>query len=267
LGNLRKRIALLGCTALFVGLSAVPANAAPEQTLSSSEVEARLDKFVAEHPRDLVGLNELAKQLTGEGTRVSLNNEGEVTPAHAQSVLDGKNSRTARAIPSDAFDVYVTYAPLAPGSRQLKIYDQWNWRDDFVGQGAPEDIAELQLSIPDGCVRHGNLGANTGKWDGAITNRATLRDAGVSTRSPIWNINDGTSGFENLTDNGYITATLDASQCTVGGPAQIGFAFTYEANRGGSVVSVSAGFGGLSVSYANQGDVFKKSSQPIWGAL
>jgi prepilin-type processing-associated H-X9-DG protein len=214
-----------------------------------------------------VGLDRLSKRLTGQGTRVSINGDGEVTPEHAQAVLDGKHSGLTRAaFPSDAFDVYVTYVPLAQGSRQLTVYGQWDWRDDFVGQAAPEDIASLQFSYPD-CVRHGNLAANTGMWDGSVTNRATLRDAGVSSKAPIWNIHDGTSGFANLTDNGCVTSTLNAANCTVGGPAQVGIAFAYEANRGGSVVSVSAGFGALSVGYSNQGDVLRKSSQPIYGAL
>lgn len=267
MGKLFKRIAFSASVALLIGLTAVPAQADGGRKLSSAEVEAQIDAYVAKHPNDIVGLSRLSKRLTGAPTRVSLNREGEVSPEHAQAVLDGKASgMQTMAFPQDAFDVFVTYVPLAQGSRQLKVYGQWNWRDDFVGQGAPEDIASLQFSYPD-CVRHGNLLANTGMWDGTVTNRATLRDAGVGSKSPLWNIADGTSGFANLTDNGYVSATLNAANCTVGGPAQVGIAFSYEANRGGSVSNVSVGWGFLNIGYNSQGDVLRKSTQPIYGAL
>jgi hypothetical protein len=267
LGNLSKKTAVVTSAALLIGLAAMPANAAPTKKHSSAEIEAQFDKFVAENPQDIVGLNKLSQKLTGQSVRVSLNNEGEVSPEHGQAVLSGESTGIQpMAFPSDAFNVFVTYVPLAQGSRQLKVYGQWNWRDDFVGQGAPEDLASLQFTYPD-CVRHGNLLANTGKYEGTVTNRATLRDAGVGSKSPIWNIADGTSGFANLTDNGYVTSTLNAANCTVGGPAQVGIAFSYEANRGGSIASVSVGWGFLNIGYNSQSDVLRKSSQPIYGVL
>jgi len=241
MGKLRKQMAVIASAALLIGLAATPASAEVGKKLSNAEIEAQIDQFVANNPQDIVGLNKLSKKLTGQSTRISLNNEGEVSAEHAQAVLNGESTGLQpMAFPQDAFNVFVTYVPLAQGSRQLKVYGQWNWRDDFVGQGAPEDLASLQFTYPD-CVRHGNLLANTGKYDGTVTNRATLRDAGVGSKSPIWNIADGTSGFANLTDKGYVTSTLNAANCTVGGPAQVGIAFSYEANRGGSVASVSVG--------------------------
>ncbi|BCW37726.1 hypothetical protein StoSoilA2_37820 [Arthrobacter sp. StoSoilA2] len=267
MGKLPKQMAVIASAALLIGLAATPASAEVGKKLSNAEIEAQIDQFVANNPQDIVGLNKLSKKLTGQSTRISLNNEGEVSAEHAQAVLNGESTGLQpMAFPQDAFNVFVTYVPLAQGSRQLKVYGQWNWRDDFVGQGAPEDLASLQFTYPD-CVRHGNLLANTGKYDGTVTNRATLRDAGVGSKSPIWNIADGTSGFANLTDNGYVTSTLNAANCTVGGPAQVGIAFSYEANRGGSVASVSVGWGFLNIGYNSQGDVLRKSSQPIYGAL
>ena len=76
MGKLFKRIAFSASVALLIGLTAVPAQADGGRKLSSAEVEAQIDAYVAKHPNDIVGLSRLSKRLTGAPTRVSLNRFG-----------------------------------------------------------------------------------------------------------------------------------------------------------------------------------------------
>lgn len=141
-----------------------------------------------------------------------------------------------------------------PATGVISVSGHWNWRDDFVGQGPPFDIAALQFSS--GCGEFLSHSSATYKWDGTSTNRGTLRHTGVGTNSPLWNIDAQVSGFENYADNGVVATTYDKGACT--GTVQA--AFTYEGNIGGSLTSVSVGWGVLSVNYSGGDLKLQKSS-------
>ncbi|OUE18900.1 hypothetical protein BFL36_12730 [Clavibacter michiganensis] len=133
-----------------------------------------------------------------------------------------------------------------------------NWRDDFAGQGAPVDIAALRFST--NCGTLSDLTSTSTSVSGVATDRTTLRDAGVGTNAPIWNVDAITDGFENQVDRGSFQATYDVSTC---GTTPVQAAFDYEGNQRGVITSVSASFAGLTVGYDNPGLTLRKSTQPI----
>ena len=62
-------------------------------------------------------------------------------------------------------------------------------------------------------------------------------------------------------DHGYVYLQLTN---TCGKVVNVGADLTYEANQGGSVVSVSAGWGFLSVSYGSAGLKRQEGTSPIY---
>lgn len=203
-------------------------------------------------------MSDLAEELGGEVT-VSTNISGPTTPENATQVQASVDTSPApgevspAAIPDDGFVVGIATS-RHPASTVASVSGTWNWRDDFVGQGPPVDIAALRFSS--NCVQYGSTSASTYRYDNVSTGRASLRSAGVGSGGPIWNIADGVSGFVNYTDHGTVTQSVDLAGCS--GAMQA--AFDYEANIGGSVSSVSIGWGALSVNYGSQSTVLQKST-------
>ncbi|GAA3733520.1 hypothetical protein [Salinactinospora qingdaonensis] len=247
---------LLTVSTLFI--PAAVASAETSVQVSADEFHERVEAYQAENPKDYVGLEKLVESLGGEFS-VSTSITGETSAEEAMAInseFDGQEAPSGMATqswPSDAFVVSVA-SSQHPSSPSASVSGYWNYRDDFVGQGSPYDIAALRFS--DSCGQYSSYNAQTYNYQGTTTNRATLRSAGVGTSGPAWNIEDGVSGFVNYTDNGYVSVRYDLSEC--GGTVQA--AFDYEGNNGGSVLSVSAGWGGLSVSYSNPGLTLQKSS-------
>ncbi|WP_141658781.1 hypothetical protein [Carbonactinospora thermoautotrophica] len=96
-------------------------------------------------------------------------------------------------------------------------------------------------------------------------NRSTrlgyLKSSNLNNKAPIFGVRDHEVGFVSQADHGYMGVTLSK---TCRGAREVAAAFDYEANQGGSVMSVSAGWGGLSVSYSNQGLTLQKGTNPIY---
>ncbi|WGT48446.1 hypothetical protein [Tessaracoccus lacteus] len=157
--------------------------------------------------------------------------------------------------PDDVFTVSIVSGSV--GTTKV-VTGSFNWRDSFSGQGAPLDFAALRFSS--GCGTMSGHASSTKSVTGASTKRTSLRSAGVGTNSPIWNVNATTSGFANQADVGAFTVKYDTKGC---GSKKVQAAFDYEANQGGSVVSVSAGWGGLNIGYNSVGLELTKSSKAI----
>ncbi|MDY7530053.1 hypothetical protein [Cryobacterium sp. 10C2] len=117
----------------------------------------------------------------------------------------------------------------------------------------PGPSSPLQLS---------NLDIVTYDTAGNTTSLGSLKDANVINHSPIYNVHDQESGFLNQADSGAALAWLTADNCPLNrynGQA----AFTYDAFEGGSVNSVSASYGALSVSTSGSPLELQKSTQPF----
>lgn len=258
------RTKLSAISAATVALLLVPAGgayaASPDPAVSEDEFSERVLEYAEENPADVEGLEELATSLGGQvESNSSTLYTNEVPGLSDDSVTENSDSSPitpmASNFPSDVFTVNITVSSV--GDTKI-VTGSFDWRDDFAGQAAPFDVAALRFS--DGCGGISNLTSSTVNVSGQQTERTTLRNAGTSTNAPVWNVDAITSGFENQADLGAFSAQFDTSAC---GGKTVRVAFDYEGNQGGSLASVSAGWGGLSVSYSNPGLVLKKSTQPV----
>lgn len=256
---MKRKTASISLVAILVfGAQAVSPAAASVQSQTATEeaFAAQLVAFAEENPGDVAGFERLAIQLGGEVDSSTATLRTSEVPALRNGTGIRPGSRTARAnFPSDVFTVSIVRGSV--GNVAI-VTGSFNWRDNFAGQAAPLDFAALRFSS--GCGTISGLTASTRNVSGQVTNRATLRSAGVGTNAPIWNVDATTVGFVNQADRGSFTARYDLSTC---GGTRVQAAFDYEGNQGGSVVSVSAGFAGLNVSYNNVGLELTKSTPPI----
>lgn len=238
----------------------LPAAATGPGADSTERFHDRFALFVKENPGDYTGLAALVEGM-GSTLDIKLYGVGEVEPEVAQAAYDAMDGQellsdgtiSPMAWPTDAFTVGLATSQ-APGSATVSITGTWNFRDDFLGQGPPVDIASIAIS--QGCGTWSGYYANTYRYDGVSTNRASLRSGGVGTTGPAWNINDTISNFMSYADHGTVGAVYDLTHCS--GAVQT--EFVYEGNDGGSVVNVSLGWGAFTVTYSNPGQTMQKST-------
>lgn len=251
-------------SAATAALLLVPAGGAYAETsaptVSEDEFSEQVMEYADDNPADVEGLKELAISLGGKvKSSSSTLYTDEVPELSDESVTDedvsGAIVPMAGNFPSNVFTVNITVSSV--GDTKI-VTGSFNWRDDFAGQAAPFDVAALRFS--DGCGGITNLMSSTYNVSGQRTDRTTLRNAGTSTNAPVWNVDAVTSGFANQADRGSFSAQFDTGAC---GSKTVRAAFDYEGNQGGALTSVSAGWGGLSVSYSNPGLILKKSTQPV----
>lgn len=235
---------------------------------TSDEFDAYVKQYRLANPHDLIGLNDIIVEHTGQEMTTSINGSQPRTSAEAQELYDSLRAQSSiapegtmgiAAIPTDSFVVMVQAYNSTTGNGVV-IMGSWDWRDDFVGQGDPVDLAAIQINAPD-CVMYDDYDAAAGTWDGSIGNDPTLRNAGLDGNA-VWNVDAVPVGFENQADRGLVTLTAYTHNCPNG--ANVGAAFTYEANKGAGVLGVGVGWGILSVSYNGSADVLQKSSEPVY---
>lgn len=235
-----------------------------------SDFQVAVNSFADKHPGDLTGLQQLVHSLGGEfqvSSTVSSSSSARAVEADIKDFVadDGRNSNAAKDseagefgvtgnFRSDVFAVTIWSASNASGTSAV-VSGQTNWRDNFAGQAAPFDIGSIQFNRTCGTLSGHNVVTRT--YAGKRTYGSTLRDAGVSNGAPVWNIDSRSVGFVNTADTARVSVTYNRSGC---GSSTIQASYTYEGNQGGSLVGVSAGWGGLSVSYSNPGLTLQKST-------
>jgi len=248
----------------------------PSTAVLTKRQELKINAFQRKHPLDIAGLGRLTKKFTGQSLAVQLNGiDHAITPAYAQKIIDmrhalRKQERAARrqgissrGVPLDAFSVAFSWLPTTSKSKKVG-HGVWDFRDNYVNGSAPDDFSSVSTSK--GCSRIGTTTNLTYNYKGQQTaNSAYLYSAGVS-GSPISGVRDSTSGFAMLTDHGFTNVNVqNYSGC---GEHTIGGEYRYEHNQdGGSVLSVSAGFGILSVSYNSVGSRLQRAAGPSYVSI
>lgn len=254
-----------------------------EVTLSAEQAaafNAEVDAYVANHPDDWTGLDNLRQKLWGAPPiEVSLEGvDGPVSAAQADAIIQEREAAweagaaqrqsgdiSLMSVPSDAFTVAFVWLTEAPGPGSgINAFGTWNFRDDYVNGSNPHDVAAIRLTYDDQCVDMGTTTWNTLRYDQVETGAGYLYDGGVGTNAPIVNFEDSASGFMLNVDHGFVKHRLTAG-C---GPTNLQGMFTYEHNQDalGSISGISASWGGLSVSYTGAPATLQKSSQPasLW---
>lgn len=253
---MKKRTALSAGLAsaalLLVPVTSAHADQAP-QKVSEDAFASQVSAYAAAHPADVDGLKTLVSELGGVAQSTSSTLTEDEVPG-LKATPSGEASTQAN-FPADVFTVNIVTGSIGD---TIIATGSVNWRDDFAGQAAPFDIAALRFSS--NCGTLSNLTSSSTSVSGASTARTSLRDSGVGSNAPIWNVDAITSGFENQVDRGSFQARYDTSTC---GTTPVQAAFDYEGNQGGAITSVSASFAGLSVSYDSPGLTLRKSTQPV----
>lgn len=231
-------------------------------TVNDALLDSEFSKYVALHPGDWVGARDLVEELGG--TMVISGDNGEVVTAEQATArfqaLNGNGTEIETyAWPSLAFTANVAVVTSGPTDTTVSIAGAWNWKDSFIGQGSPVDIAAILVNKS--CGTWSGYTSSTYKWNGTKTSgRSSLRSGGTGSTGPGWNIIDGVSNFENLVDNGTVAAVYNRSACSSTDKKNIQAEFVYEGNSGGSVLSVGLGWGGFSVSYSGSPNTQTRSS-------
>jgi hypothetical protein len=259
----KKRILSVGAAAaLLAGAIAPAASASPPDKLDDARLDRAFSAYVRQHPGDWVGAQQLVESLGGSMTITG--DDGTLTTpeaaAAAYDAMDGQKAGgfTTMAWPTNAFTVSVAVVTSGSTDSTVSIAGAWNFRDDFLGQGSPVDIAAILVNKS--CGTWGSYSASTYRYNKTSTGRATLRSGGTGTHGPIWNVSDSISNFMSNADNGVVSAVYNRSGCSSTDKRTIQGEFVYEGNDGGSVTSVSAGWGGFNVSYSSPGQTMTRSS-------
>lgn len=244
------------------------------ETLPDDPTNDEFVDFVKQYrlvnPHDLVGLDKIVRAHTGKGVETSVDGSAPLSATEAQERYDRflaaestpkTQDGVEGAVPVDAFIVFLQTYP-SPSGGAVVVMGSWDWRDDFVGQGNPMDLAAIELERPT-CVEVPDPEAAAAYWDEDLGPSPTLREAGLNGGGVVWNVDARPIGFENQADHGVVTVTADAQNCP-DPTVRIGAAFSYEANNGGSVLGVSAGWGAFNVSYSPEATFLRKSTAAVY---
>lgn len=260
-------------TTVLVPVAAADSRASQERVWAAANAE--IERYGQEHPLDLAGLERLVVKHTGKKTQVAVNGvEGTLSGADAQKILDARvaawdkadsgtqgESGILGAVPVDAFNVSVQFIPVVGPPARIKARGTWNFRDNYVNGSAPDDFSSVSLKLAS-CQRILSTTTLTYNYNNQNTaNVAYLKDAGLSTGAPISGVRDRVSGFVTNFDHGF-TEVLVQNDC---GSAQIGAAYAFEHNQDSNAsVSVSAGWGALSLSYSGATPALQKAAGPVY---
>lgn len=128
---------------------------------------------------------------------------------------DGEILAERGGLPSDLFKVRGSWATYIQDRKQyIAFYGRWNYRNDVIGSGNPDDIAGIAVkNFSSDCWRNTSSGLRTQDQDGRRTNLRTRYDANHA--NTTWKVHDDTSGFQLLTDVGFawIEMRRDALGC------------------------------------------------------
>lgn len=282
----RIRLALFAATATTVlggapfASAASTATAADASQVSSSARDAKINQEIIgyqnDHPGDLAGLDKLVFHYTGRHVEVAGNGiRGVLNGVQAQPYIDAANKADARIdaaaagrkvlVPAaggiPAFSINVAAVPLVGPPYTMRITGSWQFPDAWAGQGSPVDEASLGFTALPTCMHQNAYSVNTYTYQMKSTNLGYLENANIGSSAPIWAVKDGEVGFVAQAGRGNVSVVL-ANYC--GAKQQYGATFNYAANQGGSVTSVSASYGLLSVGYSNPGLTRNEGTPPLY---
>lgn len=232
---------------------ASPVAAAQPVTGDLSAKDSHFIEFVETHPGEFAAQDQLAQKLFGSRLYVQFEGmEREVTGAKASAMVDsaGTMASTMGDLPYDIFTNYISRSQISAG---MWVGGSTTFRSDWAGQADPYDVGSLQFSAPS-CITLNSHAIATSPH----TNLGFLSDANVGAKSPIWKVHDFMNGFVMQAKN--ITASVILKKVGCSGVQSISSAWRYEANQSGSLSSISAAFGFLSVSYSGSTLSVQKSS-------
>ncbi|ONF73669.1 hypothetical protein AVR91_0206035 [Amycolatopsis keratiniphila subsp. keratiniphila] len=138
-------------------------------------------------------------------------------------------------LPRDIFEVD-GYAYYAKDSNDPKIEywffnGSWNFRDNFIGTGAPGDASGIGAAVPNCWAWAGEaIAAQDYEGNSYPVKHFARQNAGVT--ATLWDIEDRTSGFKMLMDHGGTQLAFKRTKPGCEGEA-LQARYYYEHNQGG----------------------------------
>jgi len=258
-----------GCAKSEVAPSATDAPSEPSQNKRVIKVAG---EYWAKHPDDYAGLARAIEDAGGDSIRFSFEKEGlqNLTGEQAQTAMQGEgegedetNNVTKDGVPVNAFKV---------GANWYHVQDQygewwnfngtWNYRDDYIGAGAPDNAAGVTVDgMDEKCWRQDGDWMYAASYDNENHTNLTYRKE-VDAKSSVWGIRDGTSGFKQMTDHGMLT--LSFKRVGNGCNEKPAGKFYWEHNQDGSAsgwsFSINLAIFSISYSDGSSGMTLQKSS-------
>lgn len=263
-----------GCAAIAAGLAASLVAFAPPSTAQEvrgldaesnarpalPDIDRQFIEYAQANPEDYAGIDALSQKLFGTRYYVLLPGEKEEVTGKQAAAKKAFIDRTSDdkygilSLPVDTFGITVARSTVSTG---VYVTGSVTFKSTYAGQEAPHDVASLQFAAPS-CITLSNHGIGTSSTSGATTNVGYLSDANVANKAPIWRINDHTVGFSNQAHRSSAYVLLRKSGCS--GSQSISAAHRYEHNKNGSLASISASWGRLSLGYSGSPQTLQKSS-------
>lgn len=249
---------------LLASVVAASSVALPAATATADEREPaneRLARVVAEysakHPHDYVGLEQAILAAGGDSVTFAVEGHGSTSAAEAQRLYDRAVSAEQSSddvepfdVPANAFNVTGSWYHIQDQYGEWwNATGTWNFRDDYVNGSDPGDASGIAASVPDCWVNDGEW-IDAYDYQGNHYGGAMIRqNAGLT--SSVYDVDDATSGFKLLTDNGSHTVSFKrySSGCA-GQPLQARYYFEHNQDGGGGW-SFGISLAGFSLNYSS----------------
>lgn len=245
--------------------------------------QAEIDAFMEQHPKDFTGIDQLLAKYGLPPMKVSVDGvDGDLTGAEAEQILAARDKYSvpisalavpaANAdVPANAFGVWISVMRDLYNGRV--VVGNWNFRDDFHGGHAPDDVAAIQANLAGGCWRIASnaLSYRVSDYRGRVQNGLLYVIDGGINGSPILGVHDDVPTRVQFVDgripvdNGYFRANyVHTGRRGCASTDKFGAQFQYEHNEGGGGLSTSAGWGVFSVFYTAPATTLRRSSNVVW---
>jgi hypothetical protein len=195
--------------------------------------------------------DELKQALVDAGaTDVSVSSMQFDTARHAET-----------KVPADAFNVSSLWADYtgSSGKKHVVFYGFWNFRDEFIGSGDPNDGSAVQLDgFSANCWTKVSADVLVKDYQGNAHGHGIMQTD--THQKSIFAVDDRTEDFMMLTDNGI--HAIDMRRDKIGCDARRAGSYFYEHNQdGGGGWSASLSMAIFSISYSgSSGSTLQKAA-------
>lgn len=224
--------------------TATAAQVVDEPPAANERLALIVAQYAAQHPHDYVGLERTIVAHVGDSVTFAVAGRGGVSAVEAQQLYrqataQGENGAAGVLdVPANSFNVTGSWYHIRDQYGEWwNATGNWNFRDNYVNGSDPGDASGIAADVPDCWVPDGEW-ISAFDYQGNRYGGALIRQNAPLTAS-VYDVDDATSGFKLLTDNGSHTLSFKRhSTGCAGQPLQA--RYYYEHNQDGGAVGASA---------------------------
>ncbi|MGH3814055.1 MAG: hypothetical protein ACRDUV_16655 [Pseudonocardiaceae bacterium] len=252
-----KRPMLIAFVLAMCG-AAVPPTAAAEDKPANMRLAQVAAEYSTQHPHDYVGLERAIVAAGGDSVSFAVAGHGSTSAIEAQQRYEqalryeqARGDTRSLRIPPDSFDVSGTWYHIQDQTGEWwNATGTWNFRDDYVNGSDPGDASGLAAEVPECWVNDGEQIFAADYQGNRYRGPLIRKNAGLT--ESVYDVDDATSGFALLTDNGTHTISFKRhSPGCEGQPLQARYYYEHnqDGNAGGWSFNIS--IAGFSVGYSS----------------